>query len=78
MSYYLSLQQLHSSVVLAGLPFKPAGRALLWDVALASSLLVGMWLSGAYLGCLFSGSEPDVFSRCEMWKNCLDWSCQAV
>lgn len=76
MSYYLSLQQLHSSVVLAGLPFKSAGRALLWDDALASSLFIGMWLNGAYLGCLSSGSEPGVvFSRCEMQKNGLDWSC---
>lgn len=39
---------------------------MIWDDARASSMLTGMWLSGLYLECLSSGSEPDVFSRCEM------------
>lgn len=58
----LSLHQLcNSSVFLCEAAFSNlAGRALLWNDALTSFLLIGMWLSGAYLGCLSCGSEPDV------------------
>lgn len=37
--------------------------ALLWNDALTSFLLIGMWLNGAYLGCLSCGSVLDVIFK---------------